>query len=188
LTPGRARRRRLLGTSLIALLALLSGALALGRPSAAPADKAQAAALTARTVASAAAPARPGTNLLRNPDGTVGDTSAQGWDAVTIPGWLGGTATRVGYSPDAIAVSGTNAYVANTIDGTVTPVNIRTGQAARPLNVGAYTYPTAITVTGHTAVVLEPYGYAVVVINLTTGHVYAPITVGGYPTAVAITA
>ena len=31
--------------------------------------------------------ARPGTNLLLNPDGTAGDTSAQGWDAVTIPGW-----------------------------------------------------------------------------------------------------
>jgi hypothetical protein len=31
--------------------------------------------------------ARPGTNLLRNPDGTTGDTSAQGWDPVTIPGW-----------------------------------------------------------------------------------------------------
>jgi hypothetical protein len=58
----------------------------------------------------------------------------------------------------------------------------------RPLNVGAYTYPTAVTISGQTAVVLEPYGYAVVVINLTTGHVYAPITVGGYPTAVAITA
>jgi hypothetical protein len=98
------------------------------------------------------------------------------------------TATRVGYSPDAIAVSGTNAYVAAAIGGTVTPVSLRTGQAGRPLNVGAYTYPTAITITGQTAVVLEPYGCAVVVINLTTGHVYAPVTVGGYPTAVAITA
>jgi hypothetical protein len=98
------------------------------------------------------------------------------------------TATRVGYSPDAIAVSGTNAYVANTIDGTVTPVDVRTGKAARALNVGAYSYPTALTITGQTAVVLEPYGYAVVVINLTSRHVYAPITVGGYPSAVAITA
>jgi YVTN family beta-propeller protein len=98
------------------------------------------------------------------------------------------TATRVGYSPDALAVSGANAYVVNTIDGTVTPVGTRTGKPARPLNVGAYTYPTAITITGQTAVVLKPYGYAVVVINLTTRHVYAPITVGGYPTAVAITA
>jgi hyaluronoglucosaminidase len=98
------------------------------------------------------------------------------------------TATRVGYSPDAIAVSGTTAYVVNTIDSTVTPVDTRTGKAARPLNVGAYTYPTAITITGQSAVVVEPYGYAVVVINLKTRHVYAPITVGGYPSAVAITA
>ncbi len=62
------------------------------------------------------------------------------------------------------------------------------GKAARPLNVGAYIYPTAITLAGQTSVVLEPYGCAVVVINLTTRRVYAPITVGGYPTAVAITA
>jgi YVTN family beta-propeller protein len=31
--------------------------------------------------------ARPGTNLVLNPEGTVGVASAQGWDAVTIPGW-----------------------------------------------------------------------------------------------------
>ncbi len=98
------------------------------------------------------------------------------------------TTTRVGYSPDAIAVSGTTAYVVNTIDSTVTPVDTRTGKAARPLNVGAYTYPTAIMVAGQSAVVVEPYGYAVVVINLKTRHVYAPITVGGYPSAIAITA
>jgi hypothetical protein len=84
LPPGRARRRCLLGISLVASLALLTRALALGRPSAAQAD---AAAVTARAVTSTVAMARPGTNLLRNPDGTVGDTSAQGWDAVTIPGW-----------------------------------------------------------------------------------------------------
>ena len=86
LPPGRARRRSLLGVSLIAALALLAGALALGRPSAAQAE-AEAATLTARAVTSTVPMARPGTNLLLNPDGTVGDTSAQGWDAVTIPGW-----------------------------------------------------------------------------------------------------
>ena len=76
----------------------------------------------------------------------------------------------------------------NTIDGTVTPVDTNTGKAARPLNVGAYTYPSAIALDGQTAVVVEPYGYTVVLINLKTRHVYAPITVGGYPSAVAITA
>jgi len=37
--------------------------------------------------ASAAAQAASGVNLLENPSGTAGATSAQGWDAVTIPGW-----------------------------------------------------------------------------------------------------
>ena len=96
--------------------------------------------------------------------------------------------TRVGYSPEAIAVSATAGYVVNTIDGTVTPVDVTTGRAARPLNVGAFTYPTVITVTGQTAVVLEPYAYTVVLINLKTRHVLPAITVGAYPTAVAITA
>jgi YVTN family beta-propeller protein len=97
-------------------------------------------------------------------------------------------ATRVGDSPAAIAVSGTTAYVVNTIDGTVTPVDVRTGKAAGPLNVGAYNYPTVITITGQTAVVIEPYGYTVELINLKTRRVFPPITVGAFPTAVAITA
>ena len=37
--------------------------------------------------ASAAARATSGVNLLENPQATAGATSAQGWDAVTIPGW-----------------------------------------------------------------------------------------------------
>src|SRR5580658_10508357 len=37
--------------------------------------------------ASAAAQVTSGVNLLQNPRGTDGATSAQGWDAVTIPGW-----------------------------------------------------------------------------------------------------
>ena len=90
LTRRHARRRRLLGMTLIASFALLAGVLTLGRPSAAQADTAQAAARTVNAATAAPAPAamaRPGTNLLLNPDGTAGDTSAQGWDAVTIPGW-----------------------------------------------------------------------------------------------------
>ncbi len=54
----------------------------------------------------------------------------------------------------------------------MTPVDVRTGKAARPLNVGAYSYPTVITITGQTAVVIEPYGFTVVEINLKTRHVF----------------
>jgi YVTN family beta-propeller protein len=95
--------------------------------------------------------------------------------------------TPVGYSPAAIAVSGGTAYVVNTIDSTVTPVDTATGKAASPLDVGAYTYPTAIVVSGTTAVVVEPYGYSVTLIDTRNNHVYPPIPVGAYPTAAAVT-
>ena len=79
-------------------------------------------------------------------------------------------------------------YVASFGAGAVTPVDVRTGKAAGPLNVGAYNYPTVITITGQTAVVIEPYGYSVELINLKTRRVFPPIAVGAFPTAVAITA
>ena len=98
-----------------------------------------------------------------------------------------GQRTRVGYSPAAIAVSGGTAYVVNTIDSTVTPVDVRTGKAAKPLSVGAYTYPTAITVSGQTAIVVQPYNYTVSLIDTKTGKVYPPIPVGAFPAAVTVT-
>jgi YVTN family beta-propeller protein len=58
-----------------------------GASAAAPAGH-QAAAPAARPVARSARPiAPPGSNLLVNPGADAGDTSRQGWDAVTIPGW-----------------------------------------------------------------------------------------------------
>jgi YVTN family beta-propeller protein len=42
---------------------------------------------TSRTGRGANLVARPGTNLILNPGAQVGAFSAQGWDAVTIPGW-----------------------------------------------------------------------------------------------------
>ena len=57
------------------------------------------AATPARETAATAGLAPPGTNLLLNPAATAGATSAQGWDAVTIPGWqiAGGLPTVVRY-------------------------------------------------------------------------------------------
>jgi hypothetical protein len=72
---------------------LLAAALATGQP--APVL----AATPVKHVTATAAMAAPGTNLLLNPEATAGATSAQGWDAVTIPGWqvAGGLATVVRY-------------------------------------------------------------------------------------------
>jgi YVTN family beta-propeller protein len=80
---------RILGRRLAVLLAaLLGGTVALaaapaaGSAAARPAGPAPApAGLTGQPVAG------PGTNLLLNPGGQTGAASAQGWDAVTIPGW-----------------------------------------------------------------------------------------------------
>ncbi|HEX4398846.1 MAG TPA: hypothetical protein VH136_14510 [Trebonia sp.] len=70
---------------------LLAAALATGQPGPVLA------ATPVAHVTATAAMAAPGTNLLLNPEATVGATSAQGWDAVTIPGWqvAGGLPTVV---------------------------------------------------------------------------------------------
>ncbi len=77
--------------------AVIAGALALGHPATASASAQQA----GRPASAAASTgyAKPGTNLLVNPRATVGVASAQGWDAVTIPGWQvqAGLPTVVGY-------------------------------------------------------------------------------------------
>ena len=82
-TPARARRLGQRGLLLMASLALLGAALAVGQPGL----HAQASTAHALVSAPTATTAPPGTNLLANADARVGDTSAQGWDAVTIPGW-----------------------------------------------------------------------------------------------------
>jgi hypothetical protein len=78
---------------LATLAVLLAAALATGQPG--PVLAATMVTHVTATVAMAA----PGTNLLLNPGATVGATSAQGWDAVTIPGWqvAGGLPTVVRY-------------------------------------------------------------------------------------------
>src|SRR5271168_3449387 len=77
-------RNRVVLVALTLLGLVVSGLLSTVRPSVA---QAQASAPQTAGAARSAAAVRAGTNLLLNPTATVGDTSAQGWDAVTIPGW-----------------------------------------------------------------------------------------------------
>ena len=76
----------------------------------------------------------------------------------------------------------------NTISGTVTPVSTTTGQPARPIRVGLYSYPTAITLapSGHLGVVVGTYAGRVALINTRTRHTVAWVTVGSYPVAAAV--
>ena len=72
---------------LLAVTGLVAGGLfAAARSSVAQASTAHASAAEA-SATHPGATAKAGTNLLLNPNATAGDTSAQGWDAVTIPGW-----------------------------------------------------------------------------------------------------
>ncbi len=100
-----------------------------------------------------------------------------------------GAAIPVGYSPSAVLIpTDKTAWVANTISGNVTPVDVRRGRAGRPVSVGAYSYPTAISrVPGTTtALVVGTYGGKVALLNTRTGRVRARIKVGSYPVAVAV--
>jgi hypothetical protein len=88
-----AATRRACAGILATLAVLLAAALATGQPGPVLA------ATPVTHVTATAAMAAPGTNLLLNPGATVGATSAQGWDAVTIPGWqvAGGLPSVVRY-------------------------------------------------------------------------------------------
>jgi len=90
----RTATSRRFGAGIVGTIAVLvTAALAMSQPA-----PVQAAARVKETAATAdLAPL--GTNLLLNPEATVGATSAQGWDAVTIPGWqiAGGLPTVVRY-------------------------------------------------------------------------------------------
>src|SRR5580692_10232543 len=90
----RTATTRRAGAGILGTLAvLLAAALATGQPGPVLA------ATPVRGAMPAASPAARGTNLLLNPEATVGASSAQGWDAVTIPGWqvAGGLPTVVRY-------------------------------------------------------------------------------------------
>ncbi len=102
-----------------------------------------------------------------------------------------GRQVNVGNSPVAVAVSpsGRTAYVANSISSTVTPVDVDSGHAGRPISVGRFTYPSALILApgGETAVVLDTYAGTVRLLRTRAGTVSPAIHVGGYPSAVAVT-
>jgi YVTN family beta-propeller protein len=137
-------------------------------------------------------PGRPGTGRpRRHPGRPHGLRRGRDSDAVIPIGAGTGRAHRaigVGYSPAAIAISGTTAFVVNTISGTVTPVSTRTGRAGPPIPAGVYNYPTAITLapSGGTAVVVGTYAGKVTLIDTHTRRAIAQVKVGSYPVAAAV--
>lgn len=103
---------------------------------------------------------------------------------------IAGAATAIA----AAAPGGTHArtvlfaYVANSGDGTVTPINLGTGHPGAPIKAGSSPDAIAITPDGRTAYVLDTTSDAITPINLAADRPGPRITLeGGAPTAIAIT-
>ena len=106
-------------------------------------------------------------------------------------------AIRVGLGPQGIAITpdGSRAYVANAgaivtgqtgaIGHTVTPINLRTGRALAPVNVGNAPIAVAISQDGTIAFVTNSYSGSVSPISIASDTAGTPIQVSGSPQAIA---
>ena len=120
---------------------------------------------------------------------TVG--SASGLAIVPLAGGGPAATVRVGTFPDALAVAGQTAYVASYVDDSVTPVDLETGRAGRPIPAGPGPAAIAVAPDGRMAYVTDagtsPLGHTVTPIDLATRRALPPIDVGAGPQGIAIT-
>jgi YVTN family beta-propeller protein len=87
----------------------------------------------------------------------------------------------------ASAPASSVAYVANYVDGTVTPISGATNKAGSPFKVGAGPTAIAISSNGKTAYVAAGKANRINVLNLRTRTVTHSIAVGAHPLALALT-
>jgi hyaluronoglucosaminidase len=95
---------------------------------------------------------------------------------------------HVGHQPDAVVIGGpkgSTALVANLGDGTVTPVNLGTMTAGRPIRVGAEPDSIALSPDGDSALVADLGSNSVTYVNLVTLRAGPTIDVGIPPTGIA---
>ena len=87
--------------------------------------------------------------------------------------------TGIGRTPIAIAITpdGTTAYVSDSTEAAITPINLVTGFAETPFTIGANVVPAAIAITpdGSAAYVGELFTGAVIPVNLATKTIGTPI-------------
>lgn len=95
----------------------------------------------------------------------------------------------VGASPYGIAITpdGAKAYVSNTGSGTVTPIDLATGQPGIPIPVGQRPQGIAVTPDGTKVYVANSASNTVTPITVATNTPGTPISVGSNPIVVAIT-
>jgi hyaluronoglucosaminidase len=125
---------------------------------------------------------------------------------ISPPAGTPGAPIRVAKHPDAIAITadGRTAYVASDLaatgpgytpprPGKVTPIDLATGTAGKPIQVGLLLDAIAITTDGRAAYVANKglnvggIGHTVTPISLATGTPGPAIQVGNGPFAIAIT-
>ena len=98
------------------------------------------------------------------------------------------TVTAVAATGAAHAPTVPFAYVANSGDGTITPVNLTTGRAGAPIKAGRDPAAIAVTPDGATAYVASGCGCSIVTpVNLATDRAGTPIKAGTGLSAIAIT-
>ncbi len=103
-----------------------------------------------------------------------------------------GSRFGVGTYPDAVALDGSMAYVANYTSNTVTPVDLATGKSLSPIPVGVGPAAIAISKRLDRAYVTDDgsastLGDTVTPIDLKTRKTLPPIKVGAGPQGIAIT-
>ncbi|MCV7227258.1 beta-propeller fold lactonase family protein [Mycolicibacterium komossense] len=89
----------------------------------------------------------------------------------------------------AVSKDGTRAYVTNIHDGTVSVIDLRTGQVGAPITVGGQPTAIAVSPSGNRIYVLDDAGDTVSVINTATGQLVGkPVQVGTDASAIVLSA
>jgi YVTN family beta-propeller protein len=104
--------------------------------------------------------------------------------ALTAAGWK---AARAGVARPAAHSPRPTAFVVNSGSSSVTPIDLATRQAGRPIGVGKHPLAIAIAPGGKTAYVVNSRSDTVTPINTATWRAGPPIPVGRDPQSVAVT-
>jgi YVTN family beta-propeller protein len=141
--------------------------------------------LTARPGGRAAAAGRAAVTSPASAPGRAAATSRQvvaGLTTVTSRTAVAGRADVASAGPKQ-----QTAFVVNSASDSVTPVNLVTRRAGKPIGVGEDPQAIAITPDGGTAYVVNTGSGTVTPISTATGQAGTPIPVGSQPQAIAIT-
>jgi YVTN family beta-propeller protein len=104
--------------------------------------------------------------------------------ALTAAGWK---PLRAGVARPAARRAQPTAFVVNSGSSSVTPIDLATRRAGRPIGVGKHPLAIAITPGGKTAYVVNSRSDTVTPINTATWRAGPPIPVGGDPQSIAVT-